>query len=90
MSAAVHTYKFEVAMSCGGCSNAINKALARMQEDQSYGINSYEVSLDKQSATVVSTGDVSAIKEKLVKTGKKVGEVYRDGEDTPIPQEELK
>ncbi|KAF8549882.1 hypothetical protein OG21DRAFT_1379851, partial [Imleria badia] len=59
-------YEFDVKMTCGGCSGAVERALSKVE-----GIK-YEVSLDKQ--TVVVNGDVpyEDVLEKIKKTGKEV------------------
>ncbi|GAA6063585.1 hypothetical protein JCM10212_000189 [Sporobolomyces blumeae] len=62
------TYEFDVVMTCGGCSGAIERVLKKME-----GLDSYEVSLPDQRVTVktsqVSYDDVLA---KIKKTGKEV------------------
>jgi len=66
-------YKFDVKMTCGGCSGAVERALSKVQ-----GIT-YDVNLEKQ--TVVVKGDVpyDVVHEKIKKTGKEVrsGEVVQ-------------
>jgi len=76
---AEHKYKFNVSMSCGGCSGAIERVLKKTE-----GVKSYTVSLDSQTAEVV-TDDLSYqdILEKIKKTGKKVNSGEADG----VPQE---
>ncbi|KAK3808309.1 MAG: putative ATX1-antioxidant protein and metal homeostasis factor [Benniella sp.] len=59
-------YKFNVTMSCGGCSGAVTKALQRAD-----GIDSFEVSLENQSVTVdSSTLEEAAILKVIQGTGK--------------------
>ncbi|GAA6022437.1 hypothetical protein JCM11491_005507 [Sporobolomyces phaffii] len=71
------TYKFNVKMTCGGCSGAIDRVLKKTE-----GINSYDVSLETQEVIVrtraVSYEDVLA---KIKKTGKEVrsGEIVGGG-----------
>lgn len=66
-----HQYKFNVKMTCGGCSNAVNRALSKVE-----GI-SYEVSLEKQEVIVKGNIEYDVVLEKIKKTGKEVisGEV---------------
>ncbi|PMD55413.1 iron copper transporter, partial [Hyaloscypha bicolor E] len=72
-----HTYKFNVSMSCGGCSGAVNRVLGKLD-----GVKSYEVSLDTQTATVVAAPelDYETVLKTIVKTGKKVNTGEADGE----------
>lgn len=81
-------YEFNVSMSCGGCSRAVDKVLSKLQKDsqsspeqtpeqtaeQTSGIPKYEVSLEKQTATVFAYPDVpyETILKKIAATGKKV------------------
>ncbi|KAF9364436.1 Cytosolic copper metallochaperone [Mortierella sp. NVP85] len=59
-------YKFNVTMSCGGCSGAVTKALQRAD-----GIDSFQVSLENQSVTVESsTLEEAAILKVIQGTGK--------------------
>ncbi|KAJ9149809.1 hypothetical protein NKR23_g4055 [Pleurostoma richardsiae] len=71
-----HTYKFNVSMSCSGCSGAVDRVLKRLD-----GVKSYEVSLDNQSATVVAEPGLSYEKvlQTIAKTGKKVNSGEADG-----------
>ncbi|AOW01882.1 hypothetical protein LXG23DRAFT_52145 [Yarrowia lipolytica] len=64
-----HEYKYDVAMSCSGCSNAVNRVLQKKE-----GVTSVDIDLEKQSVLVktddaVSYDDVLAT---IAKTGKKV------------------
>ncbi|KAG5930744.1 hypothetical protein E4U53_002141 [Claviceps sorghi] len=72
---ATHTYEFNVSMSCGGCSGAIDRVLKKME-----GIESYEVSLEKQTARVVTGLPYEDVLAKIAKTGKKVNSATADGE----------
>ncbi|KAI0484510.1 iron copper transporter [Xylariaceae sp. FL0804] len=76
-----HTYKFNVSMSCGGCSGAINRVLGKLE-----GIESYDVSLDKQEAVVVAQPglDYETVLKTIKKTGKKVNSGEADGEAKSI------
>ncbi|TKA22184.1 hypothetical protein B0A50_08350 [Salinomyces thailandicus] len=76
---AEHNYKFNVTMTCGGCSGAIERVLKKME-----GVKDFDVSLDSQTATVKTedTIDYTAVLEKIKKTGKKVNSGEADG----VPQ----
>ncbi|RYP01680.1 hypothetical protein DL764_006143 [Monosporascus ibericus] len=76
-----HTYKFNVSMSCGGCSGAINRVLGKLE-----GVKSYEVSLEKQEALVVAEPslDYETVLRTIAKTGKKVNSGEADGETKSI------
>jgi len=74
---AEHTYKFNVSMSCGGCSGAVDRVLKKLE-----GVKSYDVSLDSQTATVVAEPalDYETVLKTIKKTGKKVNSGEMDGE----------
>ncbi|EPE07114.1 iron copper transporter [Ophiostoma piceae UAMH 11346] len=76
-----HTYEFEVAMSCGGCSGAVDRVLKKLE-----GVKSYEVSLDTQSAKVIAEPTLSyeTVLQTISKTGKKVKTGKADGEERSI------
>ncbi|KAI1494680.1 hypothetical protein F5X96DRAFT_665572 [Biscogniauxia mediterranea] len=76
-----HTYKFNVTMSCGGCSGAINRVLGKLE-----GVKSYDVSLEKQEALVVAEPslDYETVLRTIKKTGKKVNSGEADGETKSI------
>lgn len=65
----LHTYKFKVAMSCGGCSGAVNRVLGKLE-----GVDSYNVSLEDQSATVTAKDSLSyqTVYDTIAKTNKKI------------------
>ncbi|CCM02379.1 uncharacterized protein FIBRA_04474 [Fibroporia radiculosa] len=69
VSATEHTYKFDVKMTCGGCSGAVERALKKAEAD---GVTSYDVSLEKQEVVVKGTIAYDALLEKIKKTGKEV------------------
>ncbi|PTB36776.1 uncharacterized protein TrAFT101_007353 [Trichoderma asperellum] len=71
---ASHTYKFDVTMTCGGCSGAIDRVLKKLD-----GVESYEVSLENQTATVVTALPYETVLEKIYKTGKKINSATADG-----------
>ncbi|KAK4541258.1 hypothetical protein LTR36_008174 [Oleoguttula mirabilis] len=73
---AEHEYKFNVTMTCGGCSGAVERVLKKLD-----GVKSYDVSLDTQTAIVKTEENVdySTVLEKIKKTGKKVNSAEADG-----------
>jgi len=76
-----HTYKFNVTMTCGGCSGAVERVLKKLD-----GVKSFDVSLDSQTATVTTadTLDYSTVLEKIKKTGKKVNSGEADGQPQAV------
>ncbi|KAH7046842.1 putative ATX1-antioxidant protein and metal homeostasis factor [Linnemannia elongata] len=59
-------YKYDVTMSCGGCSGAVTKALTNLE-----GVDKFDVSLEAQKVTVESaTLSESEILAAIQKTGK--------------------
>ncbi|KAL1922973.1 uncharacterized protein VTP21DRAFT_9349 [Calcarisporiella thermophila] len=62
------TYKFDVAMSCSGCSGAVERALKRLD-----GIENIDISLEKQEVVVkASTATRDQVFNAIKKTGKEV------------------
>jgi len=62
------TYKFNVAMSCSGCSGAVNRVLSRMP-----GVDKFDISLEQQTVVVeASTATQQEVLETIKKTGKAV------------------
>ncbi|OAL48688.1 HMA-domain-containing protein [Pyrenochaeta sp. DS3sAY3a] len=76
-----HTYKFNVAMSCGGCSGAVERVLKKLD-----GVESYNVSLETQTAEIEASDDLAyeTVLEKIKKTGKTVKSGEADGEPRDI------
>ncbi|EKM82651.1 hypothetical protein AGABI1DRAFT_111239 [Agaricus bisporus var. burnettii JB137-S8] len=64
------TYKFDVKMTCGGCSGAITRALNKAKDNKE--VSSFDVSLEKQEVVVKSGLGYEDILEKIKKTGKEV------------------
>ncbi|KAI9574242.1 copper chaperone taha [Boletus coccyginus] len=66
-------YKFNVKMTCGGCSKAVERALSRVE-----GIT-YTVSLEEQQVVVKGGVPYDEVLGKIQKTGKEVlsGEVVQ-------------
>jgi len=114
-----HTYKFNVAMSCGGCSGAITRVLNKLDGKytrarthrhsqtnrwhQAYqhpdpladigvtGVKSFDVSLDNQTAEVITADDALSYEKVLTtikKTGKQVKTGEADGKEMPIELQE--
>ncbi|KAL7776581.1 hypothetical protein CFE70_006997 [Pyrenophora teres f. teres 0-1] len=84
-----HTYKFNVAMSCGGCSGAIERVLKKLDEQALTvfsGVESFNVSLETQTAEVTAADslDYETVLEKIKKTGKTVKSGEADGEARDI------
>nr|OQO22508.1 hypothetical protein B0A51_08685 [Rachicladosporium sp. CCFEE 5018] len=71
-----HNYKFNVTMTCGGCSGAVERVLKKLD-----GVKSYDVSLDAQTANIITENSVNyaTVLEKIKKTGKKVNSGEADG-----------
>ncbi|KAF2100829.1 putative heavy metal ion transporter [Rhizodiscina lignyota] len=81
-----HNYKFNVTMSCGGCSGAIDRVLKKLE-----GVKDYEVSLDNQTAVVNTVDDTlnyQTVLKTIKKTGKKVNTGEADGEEMPVELQE--
>ncbi|MDI1487178.1 MAG: Cytosolic copper metallochaperone [Ramalina farinacea] len=80
MATAAHHYHFDVAMTCGGCSGAVDRVLKKMD-----GLKSYTVDLATQSADVY-TDEVAyeAVLEKIKKTGKEVRGAEKDGSKVDV------
>ncbi|KAL2024125.1 hypothetical protein VTK56DRAFT_9905 [Thermocarpiscus australiensis] len=74
-----HRYNFNVSMSCGGCSGAVERVLKKLE-----GVKSYEVSLEKQTATIVA--DESLPYEKVLRTIAKTGKKVNSGEADGVAQ----
>nr|POE75748.1 metal homeostasis factor atx1 [Quercus suber] len=66
---AEHHYKFNVKMTCGGCSGAVERVLKKLD-----GVKTFDVSLESQTADVTTeeSVDYATVLEKIKKTGKQV------------------
>ncbi|KAJ4385074.1 Cytosolic copper metallochaperone [Neurospora sp. IMI 360204] len=80
-----YKYEFNVEMSCGGCSRAVNHVLKKLEENETKVI-SYTVSEPKDStATVITDDDSELLYDKIYgtisKTGKKVNscKLFKNG-----------
>ncbi|KAK9330555.1 hypothetical protein V1520DRAFT_340085 [Lipomyces starkeyi] len=69
-----HEYQFNVAMSCSGCSGAVNRVLSKLE-----GVNDIKITLDDQKVVVKTNDNLSydAVLNQIKKSGKEVrsGEV---------------
>lgn len=119
-----HTYKFNVSMSCSGCSGAVDRVLKKLEgkpvavhpaslpspsrrcpapllshchtgakagarkltNTTTAGVESYEVSLENQTATVVAKDDLpyEKVLATIAKTGKKVNSGEADGQTQSV------
>ncbi|EEB97437.1 hypothetical protein MPER_03246, partial [Moniliophthora perniciosa FA553] len=64
-----HTYKFDVKMTCSGCSGAVTRVLERAKSD---GVSEYTVNLESQEVIVKGTIPYEDVLERIKKTGKEV------------------
>jgi len=77
-----HTYQFNVAMSCSGCSGAVERVLKKLD-----GVKSFDVDLKGQTAEVITADDsleYNTVLSTIQKTGKKVNSGKADGQDMPV------
>jgi copper chaperone len=96
---AEHKYKFNVTMTCGGCSGAVERVLKKMDGETCIlppltlnlltiiaGVKSFDVSLDSQTADITTdeSVDYTTLLEKIKKTGKKVNSGEADGVAQPV------
>ncbi|KAK9351698.1 hypothetical protein V1505DRAFT_369716 [Lipomyces doorenjongii] len=69
-----HEYQFNVAMSCSGCSGAVNRVLSKLE-----GVNDIKITLEDQKVVVKTNDNLSydAVLNQIKKSGKQVrsGEV---------------
>ncbi|KAK7542306.1 putative iron/copper transporter Atx1 [Phyllosticta capitalensis] len=76
-----HVYKFNVTMSCSGCSGAIDRVLKKLD-----GVKSHNISLESQTAEVVAADslDYDTVLNTIKKTGKKVNSGEADGQTKSV------
>ncbi|KAL8845951.1 MAG: hypothetical protein Q9221_008930 [Calogaya cf. arnoldii] len=81
MATAPHHYKFNITMTCGGCSGAVERVLKKLE-----GIQSYTVSLESQTAEIYAEEGLAyeTVLEKIQKTGKKVVKGEKDGIEVAV------
>jgi len=60
-------YKFNVKMTCSGCSGAVTRALSKAE-----GVDSFDVSLEDQVVVVKGPATYDYVYEKIKKTGKEI------------------
>ncbi|KAI4186975.1 MAG: hypothetical protein LQ346_005581 [Caloplaca aetnensis] len=80
-AAAAHHYHFEVEMTCGGCSGAVNRVLGKME-----GIQKYTADHNTKMVDVYADEGVAyeTVLEKIKKTGKAVTKGEKDGVDAAV------
>ncbi|KAK0450900.1 hypothetical protein EV421DRAFT_2050781 [Armillaria borealis] len=66
---AEQTYKFDVKMTCTGCSGAVTRVLEKAKLD---GVNDYTVNLDTQEVIVKGSIPYEDVLARIKKTGKEV------------------
>ncbi|KAL8764596.1 MAG: hypothetical protein Q9209_007965 [Squamulea sp. 1 TL-2023] len=78
---APHHYKFNITMSCSGCSGAVERVLKKLE-----GVKQYDVSLESQTADIYAEEGLpyETVLEKIKKTGKTVVKGERDGQEVPV------
>ncbi|OJD36041.1 iron copper transporter [Diplodia corticola] len=76
-----HSYKFNITMTCGGCSGAVDRVLKKLD-----GVKSHTVSLDSQTAEVTAADslDYDTVLNTIKKTGKKVNSGEADGQTMAV------
>ncbi|KAI5456364.1 hypothetical protein BGZ63DRAFT_429022 [Mariannaea sp. PMI_226] len=74
-----HTYEFNITMTCGGCSGAVDRVLKKLD-----GVENYEVSLENQTAKVTTALPYEVVLTKIAKTGKTINSATVDGVDTSV------
>ncbi|CAP92860.1 Cytosolic copper metallochaperone [Penicillium rubens] len=76
-----HQYKFNVTMTCGGCSGAVERVLKKLE-----GVKTFDVSLETQTVNVTTEPTLSYddVLEKIKKTGKAVNSGEADGESKEV------
>jgi len=66
-----HKYKFDVKMTCGGCSGAVTRVLNKAKAENQ-GVEDFSVSLEKQEVLVTGTIPYDDLYAKIQKTGKEI------------------
>ncbi|KAL8159722.1 hypothetical protein V2J09_001259 [Rumex salicifolius] len=74
------TVVLKVAMSCSGCSGAVQRALGKME-----GVESFDVNLKEQKVTVTGNVQPEAVFETVSKTGKKTA-YWEEPISAPAPE----
>ncbi|KAJ5761896.1 uncharacterized protein N7511_005278 [Penicillium nucicola] len=68
-----HLYKFNVTMTCGGCSGAVERVLKKLE-----GVKNFDVNLESQTANV--TAEPALSYDTVLATIKKTGKAVTGGE----------
>ncbi|KAK9375569.1 uncharacterized protein V1513DRAFT_24521 [Lipomyces chichibuensis] len=68
-----HEYQFNVAMSCSGCSGAVNRVLSKLE-----GVSDIKITLEDQKVVVKTNDNVSY--DDVLNQIKKSGKQVRSGE----------
>ncbi|CAG8023562.1 unnamed protein product [Penicillium salamii] len=76
-----HQYKFNVTMTCGGCSGAVERVLKKLE-----GVKSFDVNLEAQTANITADPALSydTVLATIKKTGKTVNSGEADGESQAV------
>jgi copper chaperone len=96
-----HTYKFNIGMSCGGCSGAVERVLKKLEgasfpphmathsmwwsANCNIGVESYNVSLETQTAEIVTAESLDY--DTVLEKIKKTGKKVKSGEADGKPRE---
>jgi len=65
----MHKYKFDVKMTCSGCSGAVTRVLEKAKSD---GVTEYTVDLKTQEVLVTASLPYDDVLTRIKKTGKEV------------------
>ncbi|KAJ6496710.1 hypothetical protein DFH06DRAFT_1157844 [Mycena polygramma] len=82
--AEVHKYEFNVQMTCGGCTGAVNRVLKKAQEADSTEVSDYSVTLENKTVLVTGTIPSDKLVNIIAKTGKKINSATKDGETLDV------
>ncbi|KAJ6004092.1 hypothetical protein N7499_000156 [Penicillium canescens] len=76
-----HQYKFNVTMTCGGCSGAVERVLKKLE-----GVKNFDVNLESQTANVTTEPTLSydTVLATIKKTGKAVTGGEADGQTMSV------
>ncbi|CAI7592916.1 unnamed protein product [Penicillium pancosmium] len=76
-----HQYTFNISMSCGGCSGAVERVLKKLE-----GVKNFDVNLESQTAKITTEPGLSydTVLATIKKTGKAVNSGEADGEKQAV------
>ncbi|CAI7642857.1 hypothetical protein N7533_011373 [Penicillium manginii] len=76
-----HQYTFNISMSCGGCSGAVERVLKKLD-----GVKTFDVNLESQTAKITTEPSLSydTVLATIKKTGKAVNSGEADGEKQAV------